>query len=142
MKLEDIIETVEKFLEIDETNLGKESLESPKQYGQALRIRTQESMMLKKLRFQYKKMYSEKKDYYMGRASPEVYKAKPFDLKILKSEVDSYIEADDEVQELVLKIEVQEEKVQYLDAALKQIANKNYAVKNAIDFQKMMAGAF
>jgi hypothetical protein len=142
MKLEDIMDEAEKYLQIDETNLGKEALETPKLYGKLLRIRTNESMLLQRYRFQIKKLYQDKRDYYLGRADPEVYKAKPFDLKILKSEVDSYIDADDEIGELNLKIEVQAEKIAYLDNALKQIANRGFMIKNAIDFQRMMNGGY
>lgn len=142
MKLEDIMNEAEKYLQIDETNLAKESLETPKMYGKLLRIRTNESMLLQRYRFQLKKLYQDKRDYYLGRADPEVYKAKPFDLKILKSEVDSYIEADDEIQDLTLKIEVQTEKLNYLDNALKQVANRGFTIRNALDFQKMMNGGY
>jgi hypothetical protein len=142
LKLEDIMTEAEKYLEIDETNLAKESIETPKMYGRLLRIRTSESMLLQKYKFQLKKLYQDKRDYYLGRADPKVYKEKPFDLKILKSEVDTYIEADEEIRELTLKIEMQNEKIEYLDNVLKQIANRNYAIKNAIDFQKMMNGGF
>jgi len=136
------MDEAEKYLQIDETNLAKESLETPKMYGKLLRIRTNESMLLQRYRFQLKKLYQDKRDYYLGRADPEVYKAKPFDLKILKSEVDSYIEADDEIQDLTLKIEVQTEKLNYLDNALKQVANRGFTIRNALDFQKMMNGGY
>jgi hypothetical protein len=142
MKLEDIMDEAEKYLAIDETNLGKEALETPKIYGKLLRIRTNESMISQKFKFQIKKLYQDKREYYLGRASPEVYKEKPFDFKVLKSEVDSYIDADDEIGELNLKIEVQMEKISYLDNALKQINNRGFMIKNAIDFQKMMNGGY
>lgn len=142
MKIEDIMEEAEKYFQIDETNLAKEALETPKLYGRLLRIRTHESMLLQKYKLQLKKLYQSKRDYYLGRADPEVYKTKPFDLKILKSEVDSYIEADDEIAELNLKIEIQEEKIAYLDNALKQVANRGFMIRNAIDFQKLMCGGY
>lgn len=140
MKIEEIMELAEKCLAIDETNLAKESLETPKIYGRLLRIRTQESMLQSKYTFQLKQLYNEKKDYYMGRADPSVYKEKPFNLKVLKSEVDSYIEADDDIQTLTVKISLQEEKIAYLDNVLKQVANRGYLIKNALDFNKLMAG--
>jgi len=142
LKLEDIMNEAEKYLQIDETNLAKESLETPKMYGRLLRIRTNESMLLQRYRFQLKKLYQDKRDYYLGRADPEVYKAKPFDLKILKSEVDSYIEADDEIRDLTLKIEIQTEKLNYLDNVLKQVANRGFMIRNALEFQKMMNGGY
>ncbi len=142
MKIEDIMNEAEKYLQIDETNLAKEALETPKVYGNLLRIRTNESMLLQRYKFQIKKMYQDKRDYYLGRSDPEVYKNKPFDFKVLKSEVDTYIDADDDIGELNLKIEVQSEKIAYLDNALKQVANRGFMIKHAIDFQKMMNGGY
>lgn len=142
MKLEDIITETEKYLTIDETNLAKEALETPKVYGIILRIRSNEGMVMQRYRYQLKRLYNEKKEYYLGRSSPEVYKEKPFDLKILKSEVDSYIEADEEVSDLSLKIEIQNEKILYLDNALKQISNRGFMIKHAIDYQRMLNGGF
>lgn len=140
MKLEEIMLEVEKALAIDETNLARESLETPKIYGNILRIRTNESMLLHKHKHALKQLYADKRDYYLGRADPAVYKEKPFNLKILKSEVDHYVDADSDIGELKLKIEVQTEKVEFLDSALKQIANRGFCIKNAIDFQKLMSG--
>ena len=142
MKLEDIMSEAEKYLEIDETNLAREALDTPKVYGKLLRIRTNESMLMQKFKYNLKQLYQQKRDYYLGRAEPEVYKEKPFNLKILKSEVDSYIEADREIIDLSAKIELQSEKVQYLDNALKQVSNRGFMIKHAIDYQKMMNGGF
>ena len=135
MKLEEIMIEVEKALAIDETNLARESLETPKIYGNILRIRTNESMILHKHKHALKQLYADKRDYYLGRADPAVYKEKPFNLKILKSEVDHYVDADGDIGELKLKIE-------FLDSALKQIANRGFCIKNAIDFQKLMSGGY
>lgn len=140
MKIEDIMEETEAALQIDETRLDKESLETPKIYGRLLRLRTQEAYTLMKLKWQLKQLYQDKRDYYLGRAAPEVYKEKPFDLKILKSEVDTYVNADEEIGDVSLKIEMQQEKVKYLEDALKQVANRGFQIKNAIDYQRMMNG--
>lgn len=142
MNLEDIMNEAEKYLRIDETNLAKEALETPTVYGRVLRIRTNESMVQRSLNYKLKKMYIDKREYYLGRADPQVYKEKPFDLKILKSEVDTYVEADSEIIDLTTRIELQEEKISYLDNALKQISNRGFMIKHAIDFQRMLNGGY
>ncbi len=142
MNLDEIMTVCEKCLEIDETNLARESLETPKIYGKVLRIRSDESLYLKKLEYELKILFQNKRDYYLGRGTAEDYKNKPFDLKILKSEVNTYIDADSDIQRLNLKIQLQEEKINYLDSVLKQISNRGFLIKNAIDFQKLMNGAY
>lgn len=140
MKLEEIMSLCGDVLQIDETNLSKSSIDTPKLYGRLLNVRAQESMRLKQHESNMRKMLLDKREYYLGRADPSVYKQKPFDLKILKSEVDGYIGSDDEVIRLRDLIELQQEKIGMLENAMKMTLQRTYLIKNAIEFQKLMGG--
>ena len=48
----------------------------------------------------YKVMYRMKWEYYTGKANPEIYRDKPFDLKVLKADVGIYLDSDGELQQL------------------------------------------
>lgn len=140
MKLEEIMTLCERVLSIDETNLAKSSIDTPSLYGKLLNVRAQESMRLKQHESNMRKMLLDKREYYLGRAEPSVYKQKPFDLKILKSEVDGYIGSDDDVIRLRDLIELQQEKINILEHAMKMTLQRTYLIKNAIEFQKLMGG--
>lgn len=140
MKLEEIMTLCERVLTIDETNLAKSSIDTPSLYGKLLNVRAQESMRLKQHESNMHKMLLDKREYYLGRAEPSVYKQKPFDLKILKSEVDGYIGSDDDVIRLRDLIELQQEKINILEHAMKMTLQRTYLIKNAIEFQKLMGG--
>ena len=140
MKLEEIMALCERVLSIDETNLAKSSIDTPSLYGKLLNVRAQESMRLKQHESNMRKMRLDKREYYLGRAEPSVYKQKPFDLKILKSEVDGYIGSDDDVIRLRDLIELQQEKINILEHAMKMTLQRTYLIKNAIEFQKLMGG--
>ncbi len=140
MKLEEIMTLCERVLTIDETNLAKSSIDTPSLYGKLLNVRAQESMRLKQHESNMRKMLLDKREYYLGRAEPSVYKQKPFDLKILKSEVDGYIGSDDDVIRLRDLIELQQEKINILEHAMKMTLQRTYLIKNAIEFQKLMGG--
>lgn len=140
MKLEEIMALCESVLTIDETNLAKSSIDTPSLYGKLLNVRAQESMRLKQHESNMRKMLLDKREYYLGRAEPSVYKQKPFDLKILKSEVDGYIGSDDDVIRLRDLIELQQEKINILEHAMKMTLQRTYLIKNAIEFQKLMGG--
>ena len=142
MKLQDIMDMVEGFLKIDETNLSRESLATSEYYAKVLRIRTEESVRLNILKGDLKRLYVTKREYYGGSADPEVYKEKPFNRRLIKAEVEQYIEADSEIQTIITKIDVQQEKLTYLNDALKQISNRNFNIKNSIDYQKLLAGGY
>ena len=64
----------------------------------------------------------------------------PFQLKLLKNDIDMYIESDDEVIDLETKFGLQEEKVKYVEAVVKQINNRQWQIRNAIDWRKFTCG--
>ena len=51
-----------------------------------------------------------------------------------------FIEADEDVRKLQLKIDYIEQTILFLDSVLRQINNRNYQIKNAIDWEKFQAG--
>ena len=53
----------------------------------------------------------EKEEYYGGKAPAEVYKEKPFHLKLLKGDIPKYIQADPDIIRVASAIDIQEEKV-------------------------------
>ena len=57
-----------------------------------------------------------------------------------KEEINMFIEADEDVRKLQLKIDYIEQTILFLDSVLRQINNRNYQIKNAIDWEKFQAG--
>jgi hypothetical protein len=75
------------------------------------------------------------------KADASVYAQKPFDLKILKTDIDKYLNADEEIQRLTQKVEYLTTVIDFLDRTLRQITNRTFAIKNAIDWRKFTSGA-
>ena len=61
--------------------------------------------MLSKANVDYYKMKKDKWEYYTGKAPQHVYAEKPFNLKILKTDIDKYMDADPELVKLKQKVE-------------------------------------
>ena len=78
---------------------------------------------------------------YTGKADASVYAEKPFDLKVLRTDVDKYIESDEELIKLKQKKEYLTTVVDYLDRTIRQISNRGFTIKNAIDWRKFTSGA-
>ena len=76
----------------------------------------------------YKMLYRDKWEYYGGKSDANVYVTKPFDLKVLKSDLSIYIESDEEI----IKIE---NKIVYLE-----VAGRGWDIKNAIQWKNFEAG--
>ena len=64
----------------------------------------------------------------------------PFNLKILKQDLDKYLDGDSDLILVKQKITYQEEKVSYLESVLKSINNRNWEIKNAIEWRKFLNG--
>ena len=78
--------------------------------------------------------------YYTGRADPEVYKEKPFELKILKNEVETWLDGDDELENMNLRVEYKNTKVDYLQRTLTSISNRSFYIRHVIDWRKFING--
>jgi hypothetical protein len=51
-----------------------------------------------------------------------------------------YIESDDEIINLEAKIKYLEQMLYFLDQVMKQITNRGFQIKNAIDWEKFVNG--
>ena len=51
-----------------------------------------------------------------------------------------FIEADEEYQKVVLKVDYIEQILTFLDSILRQINNRTYQIKNAIEWEKFQNG--
>ena len=131
---------VDKDLKIDDTELDLESSRTPQLHNKYLKFYTKYSLQLKKLHDDRKILYRDKWEYYAGKAQPEVYAEKPFDLKVLKADLSIYIEADDEMQDLGKKIEFVKVIVNYLERVLKEINNRNWHIRNTIAWKQFLHG--
>lgn len=51
-----------------------------------------------------------------------------------------YLEGDKDVNKLKARIQLQEERVEYIEATVKSIANRGWLIRNAIDWKKFLGG--
>ena len=51
-----------------------------------------------------------------------------------------YLDADEGLSTVCLKIDYYDTMLVYIESILKQLFQRNYQIKNAIDFQKFIAG--
>ena len=141
MDLEKLQEQADSDLKINDTELDLESLKTPQLHNKYLKHLTKFKLMLSRAEGD---LYNTKRnlwEYYTGKADASVYAEKPFDLKVLRTDVDKYIESDDELIKAKQKCEYLNACVDYLDKTIRQISNRGFAIKNAIDWRKFTSGA-
>ena len=140
MTLEELQQSVNKDFKLDDTELDTESVNIPLLHNKYLIHFNKFSLLLKKSEYDHKSMIRDKWEYYTGKADPSVYQVKPFNLKILKQDVDKYLKADDELIKLEQKVTYVQSVVDYLDRTVKIISNRGFQIKNAIDWRKFTSG--
>lgn len=143
MKLEDILDQWKIDAVIDKTELTEESVKIPLLHHKYLRMMTEEALLWKKVSADYKKLYRAKWEYYLGTISDEELQDrgwKPNLLKILRADINIYMDSDNDLVELKLKMEYQEQKVKAIEDIIRSINNRNFTVKNGIDWAKFQHG--
>jgi hypothetical protein len=140
MDLETLQKQVDVDLKIDDTELDLESIRTPQLHNKYLKLFTKYSLQLKKVKDDYDGLYKFKWEYYTGKSTMEVYQAEPFDLKILKADVHIYLNADEELQKLGQRTEYLNVIVVYLERVLREINNRNWNIRNTIEWKKFLHG--
>ena len=141
MTLEELQAQADKELVIDDTELDTESLKTPILHNKYLQYYNKFNLLLKKSQWEERTLQREKWEYYTGKSDPEVYKQKPFDLKVLKNDVHIYINSDEDIQKIQAKIEYQSAIVSYLEQILRILNNRSFTIKNAIEWRRFTSGA-
>jgi|TARA_B100000282_G_scaffold282852_1_gene246016 antirestriction protein len=140
MNLDEIQTLWEEDSKIDEDNLHQESTKIPALHAKYYKI-LNNILLLKKLEEnKFKQLKKDKWQYYTGKSDPEVYIEKPFDHKVLRQDVDKYMEADEDLIRISSKIDYFQVMLNYLDSILKTINNRTYQIKNSIEWQEFIRG--
>ena len=116
--------------------LANDSMETPKLHAKYLQLYNEFKLMLSDAQTKYSKLYKEKWLYYNGKAPSSVYAEKPFDLKVLKGDLDMFINSDDDMCRSKQKIDYLETCINSIDRILKEIHNRGFAIKNTIEIVK------
>ena len=130
---------------IDETNLVGESKRIPLLHSKYYNMYYKEVLRVKKLKAEYKELEMDKRNYYDGSMAEEDLREKgwkPFRLKVIRNDLDKYIQADKEVIKLSLTIDFHTANANYLEDIIKTIHSRNFVIKNMVDILKFQAGEY
>ncbi len=131
----------EKDSKIDPDNLHIESLNIPILHAKYHDLYNNLILLRKKAEQQRKNIRHERYEYFSGKADPEVYVENPFGKKIRdKDTMTKYLDADEKLSSSSLKIDYYDTMLVYIESILKQITNRTYQIKNAIEFMRFSSG--
>ena len=144
MKLEDVIDMWQDDVKIDETELSRESINTPILHGKYLKHYSEQRLKLRSLKLKYKQLHQKLLDYYRGDLNnPEDLASlgrEPYPYKRLKQEIQTYVDSDDDMVQLNIKIAYQTELVDVLEEIMKNINTRGFVIKNSIDFLRFTNG--
>ena len=139
------LDTIQKMWEgdakIDPDNLHTESLNIPTLHAKYFEIYNNIFLLRKKADQQKRNIRHNRYEYYSGKADPETYVENPFPKKIRdKDTLQKYLDADEKLSSVSLKIDYYDTILVYIESILKVIQNRTYQIKNAIEFMRFNAG--
>ena len=143
MNIEKLKEMVEKDTKLDDLMLDKEALRIPALHGKYLSIFLDEKLIYKKLEKEYQELLKFKWEYYTGKtdsATLAKMNIDPFPLKILKNDLDLYLNSDTQLSEAKLKTDIQRYKLEYLEGVIKELNNRQWIIRAIIDWRKFTNG--
>ena len=131
----------EQDCKIDPDNLHTESLNIARLHAKYFDIYNNIILLKKRSEQQRKNIRHDRYEYYTGKADPDVYVENPFPKKIRDKEtLQKYLDADEKLSQVCLKIDYYDTMLNYIESILKMIQNRTYQIKNAIEFIRFTAG--
>ena len=143
MTLDQLIEEWRQDAPIDTTELAVASMKVPELHAKYLKLYFEERRKLKSIEFQSKELHLKKYEYYNGKLSQEELDELNWETlmkRLMKNEIDMYLESDKDIIQSSVKIVNQKEKLAFLEEVIKNINQRNFQIKNAIDWKKFTNG--
>tara|TARA_Y100000994_G_scaffold32617_1_gene23034 strand:- start:2347 stop:2775 length:429 start_codon:yes stop_codon:yes gene_type:complete len=141
MDLDKIQEMWQKDSVIDPDNLHDESLKIPQLHSKYYTVYNTIMLLRERAQESYNRVKLERYNYYTGKATAEVYAEEPFPYKVReKDAIQRYLEADEKLSAVDMKIKYYNVTLKFLEEIIRNVSNRTYQIKNAIEWQKFQAG--
>jgi len=140
--LEQILKMWESDAVIDQTEPSKELLTIPVYHSKYLGVLTKHKIASKKAHFDYLRMRKVKWEYFTGKMSQDElneYGWEPFQFA-LKSDINTYLEADKDLIKLLEKKVYHEEVVSVIESIMAELKQRTWQLRDFISWEKFVGG--
>lgn len=141
-KLDELLTEWSKDSNVDRTEPGRALLDIPKLHSKYLNILSHYRLLIKEADFKLSKMRRLKWEYYTGKLDQETldkYNWQPFPY-VLKSEVTTYLESDEEINKIIAQRSVYQEIVECCESIMKELHSRTFQLRSFIDYEKFIQG--
>ena len=141
LSLETIQEMWEKDSKMNQDELDTESLKIPQLHARYYNLYNTILLMRKRDEAVYTSCLLDRRKYYTGKATADIYAQEPFPYKVRdKDDLKLYLDSDEKLSKVKLKIEYYDTMLKYLEEILRQVSNRTYQIKNAIEWRRFSSG--
>jgi hypothetical protein len=143
MQIDEILSQWKEDSKIDRLELGNGSLRTQELHAKYIDIFFHERAMLLRLKDKHNKLKRLRYEYWMGYLPTEDLKENgwpPQPLKIIKADIDLYMDGDEVLSDANMRLLLQQEKVNVLQEIIKSINQRGYHIKNAVDWERFKSG--
>lgn len=137
MNLSEIYKMVEEDSKIDRTNLSEESLRIPELHNKYRKMLLEQALVVRRAKKKYHEIRLERMDYYKGKGEKPCAK-----IIVGKDNVEAHLNADRELNSFEDKLICEEEKYKYIENTIKELSNRSFQIKNAIEYLKFTNNTF
>lgn len=139
---EQIKKEIEKDLEIEEFDLDKSLLDIPKLQTKWSSRLADEALVLRDLYNTRRTIELERWKYYNGKQTDKyLSEYGVVHEKILKSDIDKYLGCDPKMHLINSIVNVQKEKVDFIERGIKEIASRGFHIKSIIDWRRFITSS-
>lgn len=139
VNIDDLMEMWSTDSKMDETEPGRELARVPVLHSKYLRILTHHNLIVKKLQGDYVRLKRVKWEYYNGDLNNpedlEEYKLEPWSKKVLRQDIPTYIDSDNDLNTILLKKVIHQEIVDFCQSVLKELGNRTYQLNSMIKWE-------
>ena len=143
MTLDDIRKELEKDTRIDDSALDAESLRIPQLHNKYLNFLMEERLCLARYENDVAVILRDKWEYYTGKMSEDQMRSRgwePFALKILRNDLDIYLNSDADITKSRQRVLFQKEKIALLEEIVRELNNRHWKIRNAIEWRRFING--
>jgi len=127
---------------IDRTEPGKALINIPQLHSKYLNILSRHRLLAKEADFKYSRMKKVKWEYYTGKLDDDQLQQhgwEPFPF-VLKSEITTYFESDEDLNRLTAQKMLHEEIVEVCQSILKELNSRTFQLRDFIAWERFIQG--
>lgn len=134
------MDEIEKDSKLDRDNLDNEALKIPGLHSKYYRYFVDSIRTLRAHEQILKDVRRFRGDYFLGKCDDDVYREEPLNFKVLKADLEIYLDSDSKYAQALAKRDEARLKVQVLEDFIKTLNNRSFLISNALNYMKFKAG--